>query len=179
MVLRCYHSTPFVGYTKSMIIFVGAHAHNYAMGYKRSLPWPLMQRDKDHLHNLANGKHIVMGERTYHDYKDIRAAFETDDVTVISRSVDSLPDATVVHSIQPIIDQAGGEDLWVIGGGNVFTQLLPYANKMYLTEIDGEFEADTFFPEYEKNEWIVDAENFPADDQNPYPYAFLTLTRRS
>ena len=162
-----------------MIIFVAAHDKNYGMGSKGSLPWPLMQSDKEHLHELADGRSLVMGERTYRNYKDIREAFKTDDVTVISKSLSGLPDAKVVDSLEPIIERAKHEDLWVIGGGNIFAQLLPHAQRMYLTEIDGDFEADTDFPKYNLNEWnVVHRESHSKDAQNPYPYTFLTLKRK-
>ncbi len=163
-----------------MIIFVGAHDNKLGMGLKGSLPWGLIQGDKEHVHHLANGKAIVVGERSYHNYRDIRKAFATEDVTVISKSVTELPDAKVVNSLEPILHRAKAEDLWVLGGGSIFKQLLPHANKMYITKIEGEFEADTFFPEYDSSEWeVISCEPHSADRQNPYPYTFLELQRKT
>src|SRR5690606_26295302 len=122
---------------------------------------------------------IVMGERTYHDYKDVQAAFETKEVFVISRSVKKLPDAKVVDDIKSIAELSRTKVLWVIGGGSIFTQLLPNADKMFLTRVEAEFDGDVFFPKYNLSEWQVESEQLHlADAKNPYPYTFLDLTRK-
>jgi dihydrofolate reductase len=162
-----------------MIIFVGAHDKNFGMGNKGRLPWPLMRADIDRVRELLAGKKIVLGEKTYHDYKNIRKVLGVEDVTVVSKSVEKLSDAKVVSSLEPVIKRAKKEDLWVIGGGTIFKQLLPYAKKMFLTEIEGKFKADTFFPEYLKEEWLtVNKEHHESDSNNPYPYTFVELRRR-
>ena len=166
-----------------MIVFIAAHDQNFAIGNKGHLPWrhARMQDDTKRLHKLANGKTLVMGERTYHDYRDVRRAFSTDKVIVISRSLQTLPDAEVVNDIEEIITRAQQEELWVIGGGSIFLQLLPYVDIMYLTQIEHLFSnADTFFPKYNKEDWnVVEEQTFPADARNPFPFTFLTLQRRS
>lgn len=163
-----------------MIIFVGAFTKNYGMGNKGSLPWQpgSMQTDTKRLHALANGNTVVMGERAYHDYKDVQKSFQTQSILVLSRNTKSLPDAEVVNSLETIINRSQTEDLWVIGGGQIFRQLLPYAQKMYLTEVDAELKADTFFPEYSPNDWMCSKTSHKADAHNKYDYTFLDLTRK-
>lgn len=164
-----------------MIIFVGAFTQNHAMGLKGHLPWrdQRMQSDTERLHRLANGKILVMGERTYHDYKDVQAAFQTKDVLVLSRNAKELPDATVYSDTQAIIGLARSKELWVIGGGQIFAALLPYADKMYLTRIETTLPGDTFFPRYQYDEWrVVSEQTFAADERNPFDYAFLELERK-
>lgn len=163
-----------------MIIFVAAHGKKREMGFKGGLPWPLMKADRAHLHSIADGKTVVMGERTIHNYKSVNASYATDHVVVLSRTTStSVPGIEVIGDIQPIIERAKTEELCVVGGASIFTQLLPYAQQMYLTEIDGEFEADTFFPEYNQSDWhIISQHPHQPDDQNPYPYTFITLKRR-
>ncbi len=164
-----------------MIVFVGAYTQNYAVGKDGHLPWQgsLMQTDKARLHKLTSGKKIVAGERAYHDYQDIQSAFHTKDVIVISRSTNKLPDAVVVSDIQNIIELSKTEELWVIGGGSIFTQLLPYADKMFLTRIEAELPGDAFFPKYDLTQWqIENKQTYPADEKNPYPYTFIDLVRK-
>lgn len=162
-----------------MIIFVAAHGKNREMGFKGGLPWPLMKADRAHLHSIANGKTVVMGEKTVHNYASVTASYATDHVVVLSRTISSsAPGVEVVGDIQPIIERAKTEDLYVVGGASIFTQLLPYAQRMYLTEIDGEFDADTYFPEYNQSDWHVTSEDpHQLDEQNPYPYTFVTRQR--
>jgi len=152
------------------------------MGYKGHLPWrdARMENDTKRLHRLTNKNIIVMGEKTYHDYKNVQEAFHTKQVYVISRSTDSLPDANVLNDINDVATLAKSKELWVIGGGSIFKQLLPNAGKMFLTIVNHEFTADTFFPKYKTNEWdITSKQDFPADSSNPYSYTFLELCRKN
>lgn len=162
-----------------MIIFVAAHGNKRELGFKGGLPWPLMKADRAHLHTVANGKTVVMGEKTVHNYTSASESYATDHVLVLSRSKKTtLPGIEVVGDIKVLIDRAKNEDLYVVGGALVFGQLLPYAQRMYVTEIDGEFEADTYFPEYSTEQWrICESVRHIADADNPFAYTFKTLER--
>jgi dihydrofolate reductase len=163
-----------------MIIFVAAYSQGKAMGKDGHLPWrhARMQHDTEHLHQLIHGKSLVMGFKTYHDYADVQKTFQAKDVTVLSRNEVDLLGASVVHSIESIVNRGKKEDLWVIGGGEVFFQLLPFAQKMHLTEIAADLAGDVFFPEYSLEEWnIVQRSHYAADANNPFAYTFLELQR--
>lgn len=163
-----------------MIIFIAAHGQNRELGFKGRLPWVYGEQADDvrSLHSLANGKELLMGERTYRNYRNIQQSFQTHDVTVLSHSLNSLPDAKVEKNIKAIIERSMQEDIWVLGGGAVFAQLLPYAQKMYLTRIEAQFDADVFFPEYHLSEWRITKEDErSADDHNTFAYTFLELDR--
>ncbi len=162
-----------------MIIFVAAYGKKLEMGLKGGLPWPLMKADRAHLHAIADGKTVVMGERTIHNYASVNASYATEHAIVLSRTMSSpVPGVEVLEDIQPIVERAKTKDLYVVGGARIFEQLLPYAQRMHLTEIDGEFKADTFFPKYNKADWRITSENtHRPDDQNPYSYTFITLQR--
>lgn len=162
-----------------MIYFVGAYANHHVMGSDGHLPWPRMAADIVRLHRLTNDQVVVMGERTYREYQSVKHAFGVAEILVLSRSHDELPDAEVV-SVETVLKRSETSELWVIGGASIFKLLIEYADRMYLTEIEGEFEGDVYFPEYSSEEWqLVDAESYPADAQNPYPYSFLLLERIS
>ena len=163
-----------------MIIFIAAHGQNRELGLKGQLPWAYGEQADDvrRLHALANGKALLMGERTYRNYRNIQQSFQTHDVTVLSYSLNSLPDAKVEKNIKTIIERSTQEDIWVLGGGAVFAQLLPYAQKMYLTRIEAQFDADVFFPEYHLGEWRITKEDErSADDHNTFAYTFFELDR--
>jgi len=161
-----------------MIIFVAAYDRNFGIGYKVGLPWPYMNADKDHLHRLARGKTLVLGERTYNKSGDYQKTYNTKKIFVISSSSEGLRGATVLNSVGEVLELAKDREVWVLGGGNVFAQLIDYAERMYLTEIDGKFKADTFFPKYDEADWCeVERHSYDADSQNPYPYTFVNLKR--
>jgi dihydrofolate reductase len=68
----------------------------------------------------------------------------------------------------------------VIGGGNIYRQLLPRASRIYLTRVEVEVDGDTFFPELDDSEWeLVASEAHEADDRNAWAFTFMTLERRS
>lgn len=160
-----------------MIIFVAAYANNRVMGFQGKLPWPRMAADIARLHQLTNQQAIAMGERTYRQYSDVKHAFDVESVLVVSHSTGPLPDAELV-SLEQLIKLSQTQDIWVIGGAQIFLQLLPYAKKMYLTEIDSDFAGDAYFPDYSLSEWrLVGEQLFSADTNNPYPYKFLELER--
>lgn len=160
-----------------MLIFAAAHDKNFGMGYKGRLPWPRMAADIERFHRLTKDKTVLMGERTYREYQSVKHAFGVGKIYVLSNSRTLLPDAEVIRDLEFIKKQATTKDIWVIGGGSVFKQLINTADKMYLTRIEGEFEVDTYFPKYNINDWSVFEERFSADKVNPYPYTFLELVR--
>jgi dihydrofolate reductase len=158
-----------------MILIVAAYAENRAIGNNGSLPWPGMAADKKRFHQLIHGKNIVMGAKTYREYQKAKNAFSVANVFVLSHHLTSLPDATVWPDVSHALAYAEQHELWVIGGESVYEQLIPHASVMYLTEIDGSFKADTFFPSYAEREWkITSKESYQADNDNPYQYTFIT-----
>lgn len=71
------------------------------------------------------------------------------------------------------------EEVFVIGGASIYKMLMPYANKMYVTKINEEFEADTFFPEINEDEWkVLDKTIGITDEKNPYKYEYITYIRK-
>jgi dihydrofolate reductase len=163
-----------------MMYFVGAFTQNYAMGKDGHLPWrdTPMKHDTARLEQLITGKTLVMGERTYHDYKDIGKTFQTKNVWVLSKNKKSLPGAKIRNNVQEVTTLAKHQDIWVIGGGQIFKTLLPYADVMYLTRIEAVLPGDTFFPQYNESEWSGTEQHFLADEDNPYPYTFIELRRK-
>ena len=82
--------------------------------------------------------------------------------------------------MESAVDFAGdSQELMIIGGGQLFKQALPLANRLYLTEIQTELAGDTFFPQIAYDEWEIEFEQWrPADEQNPYDCRFLILQRK-
>lgn len=163
-----------------MISIIAAYAKNNELGYKGRLPWPRMAADKQRFHSLIKDKPIVMGMNTYGEYQHAKHAFTVEKVYVLTHQKIRLPDATAVSSIQQIVEHSRKNDIWAIGGASVYEQFIPYADEMYLTRIEGDFLADTFFPAYDQADWhIVQQQSFPADAGNPYPYSFIKQIRAS
>ncbi len=88
----------------------------------------------------------------------------------------------MVRSIEDILAlNSPANEIFVIGGGEVYRQLMPYADRLYITRIHHTWDdADTFFPTIDESQWSVESEErHQADEQNPYDYTFQTYCRRT
>jgi len=157
-----------------MIIFIVAHDSIRGIGLNGRVPWPRMQADRERLHQLTSGKVLAMGRKSYDEFKEVKHAFSPKEVLVISRSQTE----GVATTLEEVRSRAKNEDIWLLGGGDIFQELLPDAQKIYLTKIDSTFDADTFFPKLKMNEWkITKSKKYKSDAQNPHDYTFEVLER--
>ncbi len=170
-----------------MISIIVAIAENYAIGKKGDLLCH-MPADLKHFKEITSGQTVLMGERTFfslpkHPLPNRRNIVLTD---VPGKTFEG---AEAVYSINELMEKLKDESLklkeedeaFVIGGGMVYRQMMPLADKLYITHIHHSWEdADTFFPEIDPALWEqTSAERHEADDKNPYAYTFCTYNRRS
>ena len=87
----------------------------------------------------------------------------------------------VAHSIDQALQVVAGDDeVFVAGGAQIYQQMLPRADRLYLTSIHEEFEGDADFPEFEESDWqLISEEDHAPDKKNPYPYSFLVYERNT
>ena len=162
-----------------MISIIVAIAENYAIGKKGDLLCH-MPTDLKHFKDITTGKTVMMGERTFfslpkHPLPNRRNIVLTD---VAGKTFEG---AEAVYSIDEMVKCIQGEEeAFVLGGGMVYRQMMPLADKLYITHIHHSWEdADTFFPEIKESEWkLLNAEHHFADEKNPYNYTFATYGRR-
>ena len=155
---------------------VVAMDENRLIGNNNQLPWYL-PADLAYFKKLTMGKSILMGRKTY---DSIGRPLPNRRNIVITRNVEiSIPGCEVISSIESALEiTKGEEEVMVIGGASLCKQLLPKTNRLYITKIDGEFEGDVFFPEYDDISWRqVSCESHPKDDSNAYSYHFIVLDR--
>ena len=161
-----------------MISIIVAIAENYAIGKKGDLLCH-MPADLKHFKEITSGKTVMMGERTFfslpkHPLPNRRNIVLTD---VAGKTFEG---AEAVYSIDEMVKLINGEEeAFVIGGGMVYRQMMPRADKLYITHIHSSWEdADTFFPEIKESEWkLLSAERHEADDKNPYDYTFAEYVK--
>ena len=162
-----------------MISIIVAIAENYAIGKKGDLLCH-MPADLKHFKEITSGHTVMMGERTFlslpkHPLPNRRNIVLTD---VKGKTFEG---AETVYSLDEM-EQAVHveEEAFVIGGGMVYRQMMPLADKLYITHIHHSWgDADTFFPEIKESEWkLLNAERHFADEKNPYDYTFATYGRR-
>lgn len=147
-----------------------------AIGNQGDLPWH-QRADLQHFKKITMGKPILMGRKT-HDSIGRALPGRHNIVLTRDKSYQPAEGCTVVHDLDTALLVADSAEIMIIGGADIFAATLPRAQKIYLTEIDAEVEADTFFPAFDESHWQeVSRELFPADEQNDYPYSFVELVR--
>ena len=162
--------------TLSIIVAV---ASDGAIGRANDLLWHL-PADLKRFKELTTGHTILMGRKTFESLP--RGSLPNRRNIIISRSLPAQPGAEVYPTIQQALEAcASDEEVFIIGGGEIYRQLLPNTEQIYLTRVQASFpDAEVFFPELDSTEWIEEArEVYPRDERNEYDTELLLLRRRS
>ncbi len=157
---------------------IAAMAQNGVIGRGNQLPWRL-PADLKHFKTVTMGKPVIMGRKTW---ESIGRPLPGRTNIVVTRNPYFLAsNCLVAHSIEEALEIAhdnGEEEVFILGGGEIYAQSMPYWDRLYITEIDLETEGDVFFPEWDESEWRERRrEAHPPDEKNPYPYTFRVLER--
>ncbi|CAN5293479.1 type 3 dihydrofolate reductase [soil metagenome] len=158
------------------ISIIIAYASNGVIGLNNALPWHL-PADLKHFQQLTLNKPIIMGRKTY---ESIGMPLPKRINVVVTRNQQfSVPGVELAHSLEAAFtSHAESEELMVIGGAELLRQALPYAQRLYLTEIHQEFNGDTYLPAIDWQQWReVAREHHKADAKNAYDYSFVTWER--
>lgn len=156
-------------------IIVAASANN-VIGADGQLPWRLPE-DLKHFKSITMGKPMIMGRATF---DAIGCALPGRKSIVLSRQQGfEAEGCVVVPTIDAALEAAGdAEEVMVIGGGEIYRQLLPVADRIYMTRIQADIEGDTRFPELDMNEWdVIAVEEYPAGDEREFGFDIETLNR--
>lgn len=154
-----------------------AMTKNHVIGKDNQMPWHL-PADLAWFRQNTSGKPVIMGRKTF---ESIGRPLPNRINIVLSRSAYEHEGVIWKESMQSAVDfvQENHEEIMLIGGGELFKQYFVQAEKLYLTEIQTELEGDTFFPQFNWQDWKIEFEQQrPADDKNPYDCRFLILSRK-
>jgi len=164
--------------TKMIISLIAALDNNRLIGANNRLPWHL-PADLAYFRRTTMNKPILMGRFTFESF-GAKPLPGRKNIILTQNTGFQAPECTVVHSIdQALAAAAPAPEAMILGGASFYQQMLPLAQRLYLTFVDGEFEGDTWFPEYTLNNWQeISSVEHPADDKNPYPYRFVVLEKR-
>lgn len=147
---------------------------NRAIGKDNTLLWSIPE-DMRRFRTLTTGHAIVMGQRTYESIG--RPLPERTNIVLTQNKTFQAPGCVICYSLEGALSVAREheqEEVFIIGGGSVYAQFLPYADRLYLTLVEGEYEADTFFPEYGVFTRTIESESRVADG---YRYRFVTFEK--
>lgn len=160
-----------------MIVMIAAVAENNALGKNNELVWHL-PNDFKRFKSLTSSHYIIMGRKTFESFPK---PLPNRTHVVITRQDNYHPEGCIiVESIQKAIEICPkNEDSYIIGGGEIYNLGLPFADKIEVTRVHHNFDADTFFPEINPEEWkIIDSEFNSKDDKHLYDYSYQTYIRK-
>jgi dihydrofolate reductase len=159
------------------ISIIVAIARNGAIGRNNDLLWHI-PADLKRFKEITKGHQVIMGRMTYLSLPK-RPLVNRTNIVITDNKVEVFEGCITVYSIQEAMDLCNEkEESFIIGGGSIYRQFLPLSNKLYLTLVDKDFEADTFFPEIDKNQWTLVEKSEPIyDEANDFSYSFVTYAK--
>ena len=163
-----------------IVSFIVAVSENGVIGSDNQLPWRLPD-DLKRFKRLTMGSPMIMGRKTY---DSIGKPLPGRTTIVLTRSNDYQPEGVeVVHSLDDALKLArslSAEEVFVIGGGEIFNQAMELAGRIYLTKVLTHIEGDTFFTIPNPDQWKETHREFhSADERHEYSFIFLDLERKS
>jgi dihydrofolate reductase len=162
---------------KQTITLIAAIAHNNAIGKDNDLIWHL-PADLKRFKSTTSGHHIIMGRNTY---ESIGKPLPNRTSVIITRNSDYTAEGCiVVNSLEEAIKVAKDDvSPFIIGGAQIYNQAIEIADKLDITEVHHQFDADVFFPEIDLKVWQeMSREKFSSDEKNQYDYSFITYQKR-
>lgn len=161
------------------ISLIAAMDEARVIGVDNQLPWRL-PADLQHFKRLTLGKPIVMGRKTWESLPGLLP--ERPHIVISSNPEYRASGCKVVSSVQAALAAAGDVDeVMIVGGANLYAQMLPLADRLYLTRVHTRVEGgDAWFPAFDEDEWReTGRSDHPADERNPFDCTFLTYERVS
>ena len=159
---------------------IAAVDNNWAIGFRGQLLVSI-PNDQRHFREETTGKVVVLGRKTLQTFPQGQPLKNRTNIILSTDPKYQVKDAIVVHSVEELLEELKkypSEDIYIIGGESVYRQLLPYCDTAHITKIDHEYQADTYFPNLDKDEeWEITADS----DELTYfdiPYTFVKYERK-
>lgn len=160
----------------TIISLVAAVARNGVIGRSNSLPWRLPE-DLRRFRHLTLGHPVIMGRKTF---ESLGRPLPGRTNMVVSRNMPATPNVEIYSSLETALAAAirMDESVFVIGGGEIYSQAIPHANRLHITEIRADFDGDTRFPDFDREEWKeVSRDLRKPDASNGFEFAFVRYDR--
>lgn len=165
-----------------MLSIIAAVSENYVIGKDNTLIWSIPE-DLERFKELTStgSKTMIMGRKTF---ESINRVLPGRKHIILTRNESFMVDdenVKIIHSLdslKPFIESL--DEYFVIGGGEIYSLLLPYAKRMYLTIVHGKFMGDTLFPEFNRNEWLVlSCEDDKNNELCKYSTSFMIMEKHN
>lgn len=153
------------------MIIISAMSNDRVIGSGEGMPWSVPAEYNQYL-RFVGGQTVIMGRKSYHIFGPDLPEGTT--AIVISRNA-TIEGVRVVKSLAEALSFAVGlgKSVFVAGGGSIYAQALPLADEMYLSTIIGNFDGDTYFPEFDTNDWVV------TEERDELEFVFRKYRRKS
>jgi dihydrofolate reductase len=157
------------------ISYIVAMDIQQAIGLGNNLPWRL-PADLAYFKKTTLNHSILMGRKTF---ESIGKPLPNRTNVILTQNKDYQAEGClIVNSVEEAVKQFKNEEIFVIGGAEVFQLFMSSVDRLYITLIEHEFEADTYFPEFDIDDWVlVSSEDGIKDAKNPYDYSFLVYAK--
>ena len=162
------------------ICIIAAVARNGVIGFENRIPWRLPE-DLKHFKRLTLGHAVIMGRRTFESIiaTSGKPLPERENVVVTRSREWTRPGCRTAHSLDAALTAVHEpQDAFVIGGAEIYALALPIASRIYMTEIERDFDGDAFFPEFDRSRWReVSRERNRPNGSEGFAYAFVEYER--
>jgi len=160
-----------------MISLIWAQTKNGIIGNNNQIPWSL-PNDMKWFKDNTTGQKVVMGHKTF---KSIGRPLPNRENIILSRDENlTIDGCLVVNSIDEILEIALDDDVFIIGGSEIYERFIKYADRIVLTTIETEIDGDTYAPIIDNDEWDIDLQLVnKRDDKNEFDHSFFFLSRKN
>lgn len=159
-----------------IISLIAAMDRNRLIGCDNGLPWHLPD-DFKHFKAITMGKPVIMGRKTF---ESIGKPLPGRKNIVLSRTGFEASGIIIVPDIDHALAEASDADeVMIIGGANLYQQMIDRADRMYLTHVDGQFAGDAWFPEFSLDDWeIISVNHYQSNEKNNYNFNITAYSRK-
>lgn len=163
---------------KLQLYIIAAMAENHVIGLNNSLPWHLPD-EWAHFRKVTIGKAFIMGRKSFEAPDALHSEYRNVVITTHPPETPQ-PHAEYAKDIFEAISLLSGEtDVFILGGASIFKQMLPLADRMYLTIVHAQVEGDAYFPAFDPDDWqLTDSEFHGADDAHAYSFSMNLYIRK-
>lgn len=185
VILSCASANEFVTYenptvlnTRPQLYIIAAMSENHAIGLNNSLPWHLPD-EWAHFRKVTAGKAFIMGRKSFEAPDALHSAYRNVIITS-NPPANSVPLVEYAKDISQAVALLSGEtDVFVLGGASIFQQMLPLADRMYLTIVHAQIEGDAYFPAFDPDDWqLAGSEFHGTDDAHAYSFSMNLYIRK-
>lgn len=159
----------------TLSIIVATDEEN-GIGKDKQLMWHL-PKDLKFFKNTTSGHTVIMGRKTFDSIG--KPLPKRRNIVITRQNNLNISGVEIFNTLADALKAcADEEEVFVVGGGEIYNQALPLAHKLYQTKVHHTFNADTFFPEINPSEWnLISREDYPKDEQHLYSFSFLILSK--